>query len=347
MGGPAARRALLGGIRRSGADLGSGLWRWARLLAQYSLVVFAAVILNFALPRLAAGDPVDYLVPPASGVVDAELRAQTLQRFDLDGSGWSQFGSYVVNLAQGDLGISVVDGRAVSDVVIHRLGWSVLLVGTAVVISTVVGVGLGFAAAWRRGSRRDVVLLSGVLAVDALPAFFVGLMGLLVFSVHLGWFPVYGATALEDLSGWAWLADVGQRLVLPATTLTLVGIGSVFVVARSAMISELGQDYVFMARAKGLTERRVRAHAARNALIPVSTVALLGFSTLVAAATVVETVFSYPGLGSLAFSAVRARDYPVLQAVFLLLSLMAILANLVADLLYPVFDPRVRRIGER
>ncbi|MDH3296621.1 MAG: ABC transporter permease, partial [Acidimicrobiia bacterium] len=120
-----------------------------------------------------------------------------------------------------------------------------------------------------------------------------------------------------------------------------------FVVSRSAMISELSQDYVYMARAKGLDEKAVKRHAVGNALIPVSTVALLGFSTLVGAATVVETVFSYPGLGSLAFAAVRARDYPVLQAVFLLLSLIAIAANLLADMLYPVLDPRVRSIAAR
>jgi peptide/nickel transport system permease protein len=316
-----------------------------RLLVQYCFVVFAAIAMNFALPRLAPGSPVDYLAPPENGALDAQERQELLSRFDLDGSATEQFGSYLVNLGQGDLGLSVRDGRPVSDVVVGRLGWTLLLVGTAVAASTVLGIALGFAAGWRRGSRRDVVLLAGVLAVDALPAFFVGLMSVLVFSVKLGWFPVFGAVAPEQLLGWEWFADVGQRLVLPATTLTLVGIGSVFVVARSAMISELGEDYVFMARAKGLDDRGVRRHARRNALIPVSTVALLGFSTMVGAATVVETVFSYPGLGSLAFAAVRARDYPLLQGIFLLLALVAISVNLINDLLYPLLDPRVRLAG--
>lgn len=251
--------------------------RWARLGAQYLVVVAAAAMVNFALPRLAPGDPVDYLAPPESGPVDPAWRQSVLERFDLDGSWLQQLGSYLGNLIRGDLGVSVIDGRPVAEVVAGRLGWSLLLVGAAVAASTVAGVALGFAA----------------------------------------------------------------------VTLTLVGVASVFVVARSAMISELGEDYVFMARAKGLSDRSVRAHARRNAMIPVSTAALLGFSTLVGAATVVETVFSYPGLGSLAFAAVRARDYPVLQAVFLLLSLVAVLANLVADLLYPLFDPRVRRLGAR
>jgi len=323
----------------------SGVARLLRLGSQYAAVILAALVVNFALPRLAPGEPADYLVPPDSGSVEDAVRQSMLERFDLDGSAWQQFGSYLGNLSQGDFGISVRDGRAVSEVVGERLWWSLLLVGTAVAASTILGVMLGFAAGWRRGSRRDVSLLAGVLAVDALPAFFVGLMLLLVFSVQLEWLPVYGAVSPEALGGWDWIVDVAKRLVMPAVTLTFVGLGSVFVVARSAMISELGEDYVFMARAKGLSDRAVRRHAARNAMIPVSTVALLGFSTLVGAATVVESVFSYPGLGSLAFDAVRARDYPVLQAVFVLLSLTAVAANLLADLLYPVIDPRVRRAG--
>lgn len=321
------------------------LRRPATLMVQYALVVFAVVVVNFVLPRIAPGSPVDYLAPPDVGAVDPVEIERMLARFDLDGSTWDQFRAYIANLVRGDLGISVRDGRPVTTVIGDRLGWSLLLSGTAVVLSTTLGVWLGFAAGWRRGSRRDITLLSGVLGVDALPAFFVGLMMMLVFSVRLGWFPVYGAIAAGDLSGWAWVWDAARRLVMPATTLTLVGVGSVFVVARSAMISELGEDYVFMARAKGLSDRQVRRHASRNARIPVSTVALLGFSTLIGASTVVETVFSYPGLGSLAFAAVRSRDYPLLQAIFLLLALIAIGVNLLNDLLYPLLDPRVRQAG--
>jgi len=320
--------------------------RFAKIAGQYSLVIFAAIVLNFALPRLAPGGPIEYLAPPADGLVSEADREAILERFDLGGSTGQQFVTYLGNLAQGDLGTSIRDGRSVTDVIGHRIGWSILLVGTAVVLSTVLGVALGFASGWRRGSRRDIGILTAVLAVDALPAFFVGLMLLLIFSVQLGWFPVYGAVTPGDLGAWEWIFDVLQRLVLPGITLTLVGLGSVFVVARSAMISETGEDYVFMARAKGLDERRVRRHARRNALLPVSTVSLLGFSTLVGAATVVETVFSYPGLGSLGFEAVRARDYPLLQGVFLLFALLSIAVNLLNDLLYPMLDPRVRKVGQ-
>lgn len=317
--------------------------RYARSFGQYLLVVVAAVLLNFALPRLAPGGPIEYLAPPANGLVSDAQRQEILSLYDLEGSNGEQFVSYVSNLSRGDLGTSIRQGRPVKDVIGDRILWSLLLVGTAVVASSALGIWTGFAAGWRRGSRRDASLLSGVLAVDALPAFFVGLMLLLVFSVKLGWFPVYGAVSLEELDGFARILDIGRRLVLPATTLTLVGLGSVFVVARSAMITETGEDYVFMARAKGLGERAVRRHARRNALLPVSTVSLLGFSTLVGTATIVETVFAYPGLGSLGFAAVRSRDFPLLQGVFLLFALVAIAVNLANDLLYPLLDPRLRQ----
>lgn len=319
--------------------------RYARIFGQYVLVVAAAVILNFALPRLAPGGPIEYLAPPADGIVSEEKREEILSRYDLEGSTGEQFVSYVANLAKGDLGTSIREARPVREVIGDRVLWSLLLVGTAVILSSAIGIALGFAAGWRRGSRRDAGILSAVLAVDALPAFFVGLMLLLVFSVKLGWFPVYGAISAEEVTGFARVFDIARRLVLPGTTLTLVGLGSVFVVARSAMISETGEDYVFMARAKGLDEKAVRRHARRNALLPVSTVSLLGFSTLVGAATVVETVFAYPGLGSLGFAAVRSRDYPLLQGVFILFALVAIIVNLANDLIYPFLDPRVRQVG--
>ncbi len=315
---------------------------FARTLGQYALVILAAIVGNFMLPRLAPGGPIEYLAPPADGTVTVEEREEILERFDLDGSTGQQFVAYVDNLSRGDLGTSIRDRRPVAEAIGDRVGWSLLLVGTAVVLSSGLGIALGFAAGWRRGSRLDGGIQGAVLGVDALPAFFVGLMLLLVFSVKLGWFPVYGAVSASSSGGLAMVGDVARRLVLPGITLTLVGLGSVFVVARSAMIAETGEDYIFMARAKGLSESAVRRHARRNALLPVSTASLLGFSTLIGAATVVETVFSYPGLGSLGFDAVRTRDYPLLQGVFLLLALVAIFVNLINDLLYPLFDRRLR-----
>lgn len=316
--------------------------RGLRRLGQYAVVVAGAVLLNFALPRLAPGSPVDYLVPPQAGTFTVEERARMLERYGLDESVPRQLLTYVGGLIRGDLGVSVRDGRPVATVIAERLGWSLLLVGGAVVLSALLGTAMGFFAAWRRGSGVDLTSLVTVLFVDALPAFFVGLLLLLVFSVRLDLFPLYGAMPGAEEGGLRFLVEVLRRLTLPLATLTLTGLASVFVVARSALLSELDEDYVFMARAKGLDETGVRRHAQQNALLPVSTATFLGFSTLIGAATVVETVFSYPGLGTLAFQSVLSRDYPMLQAVFLVLALVAIAANFVNDLVYPRLDPRLR-----
>jgi peptide/nickel transport system permease protein len=315
-----------------------------RTSLQYAVVLFAAICLNFALPRLAPGDAVDYLFPPEqAGAISPEQRAQVLSEFGLDEPLPTQFGRYLAGIARGDLLLSVRYGRPVVDVLAERIGWTVLLVGTAVVLATLIGTFLGFRSAWRRGTAGDSGTLSGVMLVDALPPFFIGMLLLLVFSVQLGWLPTFGAQPTTSAEGAALLLEVGRRLVLPLATLTLASIGPIYLVARSALLSELREDYVLMAEAKGLSARAVRRHAERNALLPVSTVVLIGLGTLVGGAAVVETVFSYPGLGRLIYESVLARDYPVLQGAFLLLAVGVILANFLNDLLYPLLDPRVRR----
>jgi peptide/nickel transport system permease protein len=315
-----------------------------RTFLQYAVVLFAAICLNFALPRLAPGDAVDYLFPPEqAGGISPEQRAQVLSEFGLDEPLPTQFGRYLAGIARGDLLLSVRYGRPVVDVLAERIGWTALLVGTAVVLATLIGTFLGFRSAWRRGTAGDSGTLSGVMLVDALPPFFIGMLLLLVFSVQLGWLPTFGAQPTTSAEGAALLLEVGRRLVLPLATLTLASIGPIYLVARSALLSELREDYVLMAEAKGLSARAVRRHAERNALLPVSTVVLIGLGTLVGGAAVVETVFSYPGLGRLIYESVLARDYPVLQGAFLLLAVGVILANFLNDLLYPLLDPRVRR----
>lgn len=322
--------------------------RTARHLASttlvYALLLFALVVLNFALPRVAPGDAIDYLLPPEqAGALTPEQRDQVLAQFGLDQPVDVQFRRYLGGLAHGDLLYSVRYGRPVRDLLIERLGWTVLLVGGAVVLSTIVGTVLGFRSAWRRGTIGDGGVLGVVMLVDSMPAFFVGMLFILLFSVHLGLLPTFGALPLGHPTGLALLGEAGRRLVLPLTTLTLASLGPVYLVARSALVSELQEDYVLMAEAKGLRDRQVQRHARRNALLPVSTVTLLGLGTLVGGATVVETVFSYPGLGRLIYESVLARDYPVLQGTFLLLAITVVVANFLNDLLYPLLDPRVRR----
>ncbi|MGH9153648.1 MAG: ABC transporter permease [Acidimicrobiales bacterium] len=318
-----------------------------RTVAQYGAVLTAAIALNFALPRLAPGDAIDYLLPPEqAGALTPEQRTEILDRFGLDDPLPEQFADYVAGIARGDLLVSVRFGRPVTDLLAERVGWTLLLVGSALVLSTVVGATLGFRSAWRRGTSADTGTMAGMMFLDALPPFFVGMLLLLAFSVGLGWFPSYGALAPTDADGLRSVGEVLKRAVLPVSTLTIAGLGPMYLVARSALVSELAEDYVLMAEAKGLDDRQVRRHAARNALLPVSTVALVGLGTLVGGAAVVETVFSYPGLGRLIYESVLARDYPVLQGAFLLLIVTVVVANLVNDLVYPYLDPRVRRADQ-
>lgn len=320
--------------------------RGVRRAGGYAAVLLVALLLNFALPRVAPGDPVDYLLPPqTAGAVTAEQRQRALSNFGLDEPLPVQLQQYFVNLGQGDLGLSVRYARPVTEILGERVGWTALLVGGALVLSTLVGVLLGFASAWRRGTATDTATLTAVMVIDAMPPFFTGLLLIFVFSVQLDLLPVFGALPASGATGLSFAGDVLERLVLPLVTLTLGYLGTVYLVARASLIGELQEDYVLMARAKGLDERGVRRHAQRNALIPVTTVTLVGLGTLVGGAAVVETVFSYPGLGLLIYDAVLTRDYPLLQGAFLLLAAGVLLANFIADLLYPLLDPRVRRTG--
>ena len=318
-----------------------------RALPLAGLVLAVAIILNFALPRLAPGNPIDFLIPAeqASSISLAQREALAAS-YGLDGSSWEQFTRYLGNLAQGDLGISTRHGRPVTSLLAERLPWTLLLVGTSVVLSTLIGAALGFRSAWRRGTRSDVRTLTGVMVADSFPPFFVALLLMLLFSVQLKLLPVFGALPASGAEGLAFAVEVARRAVLPIAALTLAGIGSAYLVARSSAVSELGEDYVTMAAAKGLGPAGVRRHARRNALVPVWTVAMLNVGALFGGAAPVETVFSYPGLGRLIYESVLSRDYPVLQGCFLLIALGVIAANLVAELVYPFLDPRVRRPGK-
>lgn len=321
----------------------AGLRRALPRIGQYALVVWVAATLNFALPHLAPGDPVTYLYAGPLTGLSAEQLDRIRAGYGLDEALLGQYVSFWSGLFTGDLGVSVQRNRPVLDVLLEHLPWTLLLVGTGILLAVVAGTLLGALAAWRRGSRGDTGLVTGVLALDAMPGFWIGMILIAVFSVQLGWFPSYGATAITA-EGAAWLVEVASRLVLPAATITLATLGSFFLLARAAMVSVLDEPFVRLARAKGLPERRIAVrHALRTALLPVYTNLTLAVGVLLSGAVVVETVFAYPGLGSLIYEAVVARDYPLLQGAFLLVTLGIIAANLLADLTYPLLDPRVRR----
>jgi peptide/nickel transport system permease protein len=313
--------------------------------AQYALVLWVAATLNFLLPHLAPGDPVQYLYGGDALGLSPEAVQQVRAGYGLDRPLPEQYLAFWAGLLRGDLGRSVQFNRPVVDVLAEYLPWTVALVGGATVLALIVGVGLGTWAAWNRGRRRDAGTVAGVLVLDSMPGFWIGMILIAVFAVGLGWFPSYGAAAI-DAEGAAWLADAVQRTVLPATTLALATFGGFFLLTRAAMVTVLDEPFVRLARAKGVPEGRIALHhALRTALLPVWTNLSLVLGTLLSGAVVVETVFAYPGLGRLIFDAVSARDHPLLQGAFLLVTLGIVVANAFADLTYPLLDPRVRTAG--
>ncbi|HLE77821.1 MAG TPA: ABC transporter permease [bacterium] len=313
---------------------------------QYALVLLFAVTLNFALPRMMPGSPLIFLAGEDVGFMTEQQRGQLLQAFGLDQPVWRQYVIYLRNLVTGNLGFSYQQGRPIASIIADRLPWTLVLVGTGLVVGTLVGVAWGTLAAWRRRSALDVGSVGVAMFFDSVPSFWLGMVFIAVFAAGLRWFPIFGATTPgAGLSGWPLLVDMARHLVLPLTTLTLITIPGMFLIMRYSMLTVLGEQYVATARSKGVGERDVMfRHAMRNALLPVATVFMLNVGFIVSGATVIETVFSYPGVGRLLFEAVLARDYPVLQATFFIITVSVIAANIFADLLYPLIDPRVRHV---
>ncbi|MFJ8259057.1 ABC transporter permease [Peribacillus asahii] len=314
-------------------------------LLQYGLVLFVALTINFAMPRLAPGNPLNYFFGDSSiNELTAEERGAIMDELGLGGSTWDQYVTYLTNLFHLDLGSSIKYGLPVTEVLAASIPWTLLLVGPALLLSVLIGVVIGAFAAWNRGKRRDVFLLSGMLTAQSIPGFWIGMLLIAIFSVQLGWFPSYGAVSTVGVDGtWAYVKDLLNHLVLPVMTINVVTVGSNFLLTRSSMLDTLGQDYISMAEVKGVKKNGlIFNHALRNALLPVYTHFTMSLGTLLGGAVVVETVFSYPGIGRLLYESVIARDFPMMQGVFLVITLGVIIANIIADVTYPLLDPRAR-----
>jgi peptide/nickel transport system permease protein len=313
-------------------------------------IVFV-IVLNFFMFRVLPGDPAK------AGIRDPRLNAAAQQaireRFGLDkplvintsGNPFdSQFFRYFRNLLGGDLGISYNFNRPVADLLRERLLNTVLLVTVGQLLAIVIGLALGVFAAWRRGTTLDAGALIFGLTTWSLPTFFLGIILLIVGSSRFG-LPVSGIRTAGKAfaSDWDRWVDIGRHLVLPTITLTIIYLGEYLLIMRSSLLEVLGEDYILTAKAKGMTDGRIlRDHALKNAMLPVVTIIALTLGFTIAGAIQVETVFSWPGLGSAIFEAVGRRDYPMLQGAFLLLAVSVVIANLLADLLYSYLDPRVK-----
>ena len=311
-----------------------------RRLLQAVPVVFAILGLNFLLLHLAPGDAAQVLAGEA-GSATPEYMAQLRQRFGLDRPLALQL--YLKNMLALDLGFSFRHNLPVLALILGRLGPTLLLMGTTLVVSVVAGVALGLLAAARAGSWRDTLISILALVSYATPLFWVGLMLIVVFSLKLDWLPTSGMeTVAAFYEGWPRVVDIARHLVLPALTLSLFYMALYVRLMRAAVLEQAGMDYVTTARAKGLSETRITlSHVLRNAVLPVVTLAGVQVGSLLGGSVVVESVFAWPGLGLLAFQSLFARDFNLLLGIFFLSACLVVVVNLMVDVLYTLLDPRI------
>ena len=321
---------------------------YLKIMYQYLVVLFCILVLNFALPRIAPGNPAAYLVGSLNlQVMSEEQIQQVLHEFKLDLPLPVQFKNYLLGIFKGDLGISTIYGRPVWDILKARLPWTTLLMGLSLLISAGLGIFTGVIGAWKRGMGRDLGPLVLVMVLGSVPPFWLAMLFITLFSATLNWLPSFGAYSIGAVPGTGkYFISVIQRLVMPVMTLSILKTGAMYLTTRSSMIIALEEDYILLAHAKGLREKAVIfTHALRNAILPIYTHFMTSLGALMGGSAVVETVFSYPGIGNTIYESVRARDYNLLQGSFLVISVGILLGNFFADLGYPFLDPRVRRQG--
>lgn len=316
---------------------------YAKRLVHMLFVLWAIASLLFLMFRLLPGDPTLAYIDPS---FTQEQRATIQHQFGLDLPLSRQYVIFLGNILHGEFGLSFRQRLPVVDLVLSTLPNTLLLTLTALVAAYTFGGLFGAVLAWTRGSRFEAASIPLVLATRAAPEFWVGMLLLAVFAFGLGWFPSGGATSPGAVfpSGWARItsADFARHLVLPALTLAIYLQGLPVLLMRSNMLEVMGEEFVTMARMKGLPERDIMLrHAARNALLPLVTAFALGFGASVGGNVVIETVFSWPGLGRMLVDAVGSSDYPLAQGAFLLIAAVLVGMNFVADMLYGLLDPRV------
>jgi peptide/nickel transport system permease protein len=313
--------------------------RAARLFS-YVIVLWLGATANFLLPRLLPGDPVEFLIGEESSRLTSAQRSAVLSQFGLERPLPEQYVRYISGIARLDLGVSVRHGAPVSSVVAARLPWTLLLVGSAIVLAFAIGSILAGLFHWVGSSRTSSALMCVVVFLGSLPAFWTGMVAIAVFAVSLGWLPSHGAAPVE--TGTTWMS-VLRHAALPVATLTLSYLPSVFLVARAALESALGEGYVALARSHGATPLRVLVRQAGPiAVLPLVNQFAMSFGVLLGGTVIVESVFAYPGLGMLLYEGILSLDFPLVQGVFLLMVFSVVLANAAADLVQRRLDPRTR-----
>jgi peptide/nickel transport system permease protein len=314
-------------------------------IINYAIALATIFSLNFILPRLMPGDPLHAIYGDEALVaMTPEMEAHLIRQFALDKTWMDQLTAYLIGLLHGDLGFSYYYRDQVTTVIMGALPWTVLLTTTALALATVIGVILGIEAGSRRGKLLDSGLVALLMFLGGFPMFFMGILMLLIFGVSLGWAPLSGAvTPYAGLVGVDYFLDLLHHLVLPVTALVLVLVGDTFLITRNTVVSMLGEAFILTARSIGSSEFAVKyAHTGRNSLLPVVTETGMRIPHLLIQTLFIEIVFSYPGIGLLLNTALYSRDYPLLQGILLLVTVLVLTVNLAVDILYRKLDPRVR-----
>ena len=307
----------------------------ARRLVATLPVMGTVAIVVFAILRLTPGDPAAII---AGDSATSEQLEQIRAHMGLDKPIYLQFLLWLVQLLRGDLGVSLISGVPVSGMIADRIGPTLALGTTIIVFSVIVAIPLGVMAAWRQGTLLDRSVTAFSVFGFSVPVFVNGYLLILLFSIGLGWLPVQG---YRPLAAGFW--PFFERLILPTLALSTAYIALITRITRTSILEVMGEDYIRTARAKGANESAVLIrHALRNAAVPIVTIIGVGIATLISGVVVTESVFNLPGLGRLVVEAVLARDYPVIQGLIMFFSFTYILINLVVDVLYTVFDPRIR-----
>lgn len=270
---------------------------------------------------------------------------RTIEMYGLDKSWYEQFFIYLKDLFHGNLGTSFEFKKPVLEVIGPKVLPTVILFGAAEILAIIVGILMGIASAWKRGTKLDVTILSVSLLTYSMPIFWLGMILVAFFAVNLGWFPTGGITSpgVAIMGGWAHASDIIWHGILPVITMAILIIGEYALTMRNTLIDVLGEDYITTAKAKGFSSNYIlKKHALPNAMLPMVTIIAINLGFVIGGAVQIETVFSWPGLGNLMYDALAARDYPVLQGLFLLITICVVIANYIADISYSYIDPRVK-----
>jgi peptide/nickel transport system permease protein len=318
-----------------------------RKAAFYLLTAWAAISLNFVIPRIMPGNPADNLINQFHGKLSPQAVHALRVLFGQSGQNlWQQYIGYWHSIFTGDFGISYAYyPSSVSSVLGQSMFWTLILVTVSTVLGFVLGTALGMLAGWKRGSWLDSTLVPVTTFLSSIPYFWFAIIVVYLFAITLKWFPLSGGYAVDQTIGLnaGFIESAVNYAILPAATITAASVGGWLIGMRNMMVTTLSEDYVRLAEAKGLPKRRVMySYAARNAMLPSLSGFAMSLGFVVGGSIVTEVVFNYPGIGSVLFKAAQAADYPLMSAIFLLITVLVLLANLAADIAYVFLDPRTR-----